>query len=332
MAISLATSVDIPLAEILAAATQRPAAEAFQHRRRSAWVTWTLGEVRTRAEALAAALERSQPAPRLVAISGDYTPNLVLIALAAAQAGARVVVLPPTVSRAALMEWLGAEQPELAFVGLREQIGIWRAALRQTGLTTAILADIRLPWGQPRHGGVLSTTELLGPPPPGGANAPRGALVWIEEGTEWAEGLSYILHTAAHTERVLAFPESRAAAARDRRAAQPVDFALSAAHHRQVQEDLAARLPAGRGATARAISAALSAAAGGRPGLFDRWLLHRLRRPLGLARLRKVTVVAANMPLRSGGGDLFSALGIVSGHVVPPEPAPAAATAGLASA
>jgi hypothetical protein len=154
--------------------------------------------------------------------------------------------------------------------------------------------------------------ELLGPPPSGQAEAPHSPLMWVEEGTEWAEGLYFILRTAARAERVLAFPETRAAAARDRRSAQPTGFALSAAHYRRLQADLAARLPA-NGLTARALRKALAT---DRPGLLDRWLRHRLRRPLGLAGLTEVTVVAADRPATTE-RDLFVALGITSGHVAP---------------
>lgn len=300
---SIVTRIDLPLAEFMAGVARRPTVEVMRHRRRNGWASWTLAEMEARSVLLASAL----PPARLVALSGDYAPPLSLVALAAARAGAGLVVLPPAVPRAALVAWLAEVRPDLAFVGQREQVGIWRAAVRQAGTGTTILADIHLPWGTPRHEGVLSLTELAGAPPQGRANAPDG-VVWIEEGTEWAEGLCFILRTAARGELVLAFPETRAAAARDRSVAQPVGLVLSAAHHRQLQADLCARLPVGIGLTPRAIRGALEA---DRPGPLGRWLLRRLRQPLGLARLRAITVVG-DRP--AAGRDLFASLGIEAGH------------------
>jgi hypothetical protein len=184
--------------------------------------------------------------------------------------------------------------------------------LRRAESRTTILAGARLPWGRPHSEGTLSLSDLADPPPRGQVGPPPAPLVWIEEGTDWADGLPYILAAAA--EQVLAFPETRAAAARDRRLAQPITLALSSAHHRKLQADLAAHLPTGYGPTARIVRAAL---AGERSGPLQRWLLHWLRRPLGLAQVRAITVVGVDRTALDRAG-IFAALGLAASHVSPP--------------
>lgn len=320
MSAAVPINVTVPISDILAAAARDPSGIAMRHKRRGQWRAWTHGELAAQTHALAQALrDLGVGHSTRVAVSGDFAPNLVLFAIAAARAGAYVVPVPIDLPRAALAEWLTAHPVQLAFLGLRDLLGAWRAALASAGRQSHILVDFHLPWGHVANAGVTAAADLLGPAPNGrvGGRA-AGAALWIEEGTEWPDGLAFLLHALSQG-AALAFPESRAAAGRDRREVQPSGFALSAAHHAALQRQLASRLHTGNGWTARWTRSAL--AAGARPASWhQRWLLGRLRQPFGLARLRDLTVVG-DAPAAIAGveaGNLIAALGIPARHAAIP--------------
>jgi hypothetical protein len=302
------------VAELLAAAARQPLAEALRHKRRGVWRSWTWSDVLLQVPPLADALRaRGVGAGTIVAVSGEYGPDLVLVAIAAAQLGADVRTVPTQPARAALAEWVSRYRPVLAYLGQRGQVGAWRAALAQASVSAPLVVDAHLPWGHPGSAGFTPATDL--PHAAGTPSRPASEVLWIEEATDWADGLSYILHAAA-AGRPLAFPENRLAAHRDRHETQPVALAVSPAHQAALAADLAARLPTGRGVAARLTGGALAAGRAGRPGWARRWLLRRLRRPFGLARLRELIVVDAAGPAASD--DLFAALGITPAHAAPP--------------
>ena len=324
--------IRVPLQGILAAAARHPHAEALRHKRRGTWVSWSWGDVAAWAEQLGQTLQKRHPNATLVAISGDYAPNLLAFALAAARVGAAVVPVPTSLTQPDLAEWLAGARPDLVFVGLREQVGAWRAALRQAGQAPELIADFHLPWGHPTGAGLTPAQDLFGRPSGILAFPRTGDGLWVEESTDWVDGLSYVLHVAAQTGRALVFPESRAAAGRDRQEIQPAAFALSATHYERLQRDLSARLSTGGGLAARLTRSALAAAHRDSIQLHHRWLLGRVRGPLGLARLHDLTVVAPSGDAVEVGYDLFTALGIRSGRALPPMQAELAGQPGLAFA
>src|ERR1700744_1870795 len=95
MTIADRKNIHVPVAEINATAARAPDLEALRHKRRGRWRFWSWADVVTETEGLANALQQRGVNDRsAVAISGDYTPALVLFAIAAAQAGAAVVPGP----------------------------------------------------------------------------------------------------------------------------------------------------------------------------------------------------------------------------------------------
>jgi hypothetical protein len=319
------TLIHVPVAEIVAAAARAPNTEALHHKRRGRWRSWSWADVATESEGIVRALrERRIDDRSTVAISGDYAPAIVLFAIAAARAGARVVSVPTSITRPGLADWLRNEPCALAFVGLREQLGTWRAALQEAGCQSDIVVDFHLPWGQPAAAGVTTATDLLGNAVLGRqARSPASEVLWIEEGTNWTGGLEFLLHALGQG-ATLAFPESLIAAGRDRRETQPARFVLSAAHHVALAHDLATRLPAGQSLAARLTRNALSAGRRGSTHWHQRWLLGRIRRPFGLAHVRELTVVGLSdaTPAQSDPVDLFTALGIPAELVEPLHRAP----------
>ncbi|HEY4044072.1 MAG TPA: AMP-binding protein [Rhodopila sp.] len=321
MAAVRAVLVQVPVTEIFAAAALTPHAEALRHKRRGRWRAWSWADLRTESEGLAQALrERGIDDRSVVAISGDYAPGLVIFAIAAARAGARVVAVPTGIARVDLAAWLREKPVALAFVGLREQLGTWRGALREAACQAEIIVDFHLPWGHPSASGQTAAADLLGDAARGReARRPASEVLWIEEGTDWSDGLGFILHALALA-ATLAFPESRTAAGRDRREIQPARFALSVTHHAMLAGDLTTRLAAGPSLAAWLTRNALSAARGGSARWHQRWLLGRIRRPFGLARTRELTVVGLPdaAPVDGARVDLFAALGIPARWAAPP--------------
>jgi hypothetical protein len=314
------TVIHVPVAEIVATAARAPNAEALRHKRRGQWRSWSWADIATESEGLANALrERGINGHSTVAISGDYAPALVLFAIAAARAGAAVLSVPTGVTRVNLAAWLRDEPVALAFVALREELGTWRAALREAALQSEIVVDFHLPWGHAAAVGVTAAADLLGDAARGrAAERPTSDVLWIEEGTDWSDGLGFLLHALTRG-AALALPESRMAAGRDRRETQPARFALSAAHHLAMGRDLATRLPSGQSLAARLTRHALSAGHRGSIYWHQRWLLGRIRRPFGLAHLRELTVVGLpdGAPEQSDPVDLFTALGVRAEHAEP---------------
>jgi hypothetical protein len=219
-----------------------------------------------------------------------------------------------------LVAWLAGNSPDLVFLGLRELLGTWRTALGRAGRAVSIVADFHLPWGHASDAGFSFVADVLGPTERGAALArPSSEVLWIEESTDWADGLSHLLH-AAVSGRALAFPESRVAAGRDRSEMQPAAMALSPDHHTALSRDLAARLPTGRTLAARLTRLALNAGREGRTRWYHRRLLARIRRPFGLARLHELTVVGGDghPATTEEAADLFVALGISPGYTRSP--------------
>jgi len=309
------SNLRLSVAELLATAARRPQAEALRHKRRGVWLAWSWAEVLAQADQLGEALRsRGVGAGSVVAVSGEYAPTLALVAIAATHLGADVRTVPTQLGRVALAEWVAKHRPALVFLGQRNQVGPWRAALDRAALAAPLVLDAQLPWGHPGSAGFTPAGDLLGAA--GGVPARNSSdVLWIEEATDWADGLSYILQAAA-SGRAIAFPESRLAAHRDRRETQPVAAAVSPPHQAALSADLAARLPTGPGVAARLTRAALEAGRGGRAGWPQRWLLRRLRRPYGLARLRELIVVGADG--QEAADDLFAALGITRSYASPP--------------
>jgi AMP-binding enzyme len=320
MTIAKPTVIHVPVAEIVATAARAPNAEALRHKRRGRWRSWSWGDIATETEGLARALrERGIGGHSIVAISGNYAPALVLFVIAAARAGAVVLSVPTGVARVNLAAWLRDEPVALAFVALREELGTWRAALRDAACQSEIVVDFHLPWGHAAAVSVTAAADLLGDAALGReAGRATSEVLWIEEGTDWSDGLGFLLNALARG-AALAFPESRVAAGRDRRELQPARFALSTTHHLAVGRDLVTRLPSGQSLAARLTRNALAAGRRGSTYWHQRWLLGRIRHPFGLAHLRELIVVGLpdGAPEQSDPVDLFTALGVPTEHAKP---------------
>ncbi|MFT4191569.1 MAG: AMP-binding protein [Comamonas sp.] len=278
-------------------AAQRPEALALLHKQHGEWGAWRWRDVVQAVAQRRAALAGHGlgPGARL-AVSGALEPQLIVLALAAHAAGAEVVVIDRHAQGAALRAALQAAAPTLAFVQSRQTLSAWI----DSGATHAHTVPVPLIAAQPaRHASaawqVLPLADLLATDAPGPApvaaparprprlhslrRALRGqAVLWVDEGTEWAGGLEQVLADWLRGGQPLAAPESSAAAARDRREIQPARLLASAARRQRLAEEHGARL-APPGSLARWLSDRASDAGG---GWLSAWLRRRIARLEGL--------------------------------------------------
>ncbi len=267
----------------------RPDQIALQHKRRGQWKAWRWADVARDVGVLAASL-RDQgvgPGTRL-ALSGAFEPTLLLLALAAFEAGAEVVSVPRSSDAAQWRAELAALQPSHLYLQRREDVA---AALQAAGDASreVVLISAHAPVRASDRSRVLSIAALHD-----GQRgerqflrhrqALRASSAWVEEGTEWREGLALVLTHWLGGGGSLAFPERSESAARDRRDVAPVVLLLSPARLQRLGDEIENRL-APQGSLRRRLSD--WAARSPRRSLV-RHLHARIRRQFGLGRLESV--------------------------------------------
>lgn len=202
-----------------------PLQPALRHKRHGQWFAWRWIDVLRDVERLADGLrqqgfdERSR-----LAVSGAFEPNLLLLALAAQQAGGQVLAIGDDLDAQTLHPILWQSQPTHAFVPRRQTRQLWLN----------------------RGHALLDFADLLGPgDPPQRLRASRTHVQWwSEEGTQWQAGLTVLLEQWLGSGQPLAFPESPGSASRDRREVAPSGLLLSAERLQRLAEEIDSRLAA----------------------------------------------------------------------------------------
>lgn len=285
------------LARLAHWSTSRPDQIALQHKRRGQWKAWRWADVAREVDVLAASL-RDQgvgPGTRL-ALSGAFEPTLLLLALAALEAGGEVVSLPRGGDTAQLRAALAALQPSHLYFQRREDIA---AALQAVGddPREVVLISAHAPVRDTDRSRVLPVADLHDGPRGDKQflrhrHALRASSAWVEEGTEWREGLALVLTHWLGGGGSVAFPERSESAARDRRDVAPVVLLLSPARLHWLGDEIESRL-APQGSLRRRLSD--WAARAPRHSLV-RHLHARIRRQFGLGRLESVVSADALTP------------------------------------
>ena len=137
------------------------------------------------------------------------------------------------------------------------------------------------------------STLFVGEPPvaqrQGWAQVAEDEVLWVDEGTEWREGLSHLLNRWLGRGEGLAFPETSESAARDRCEIAPTGLLLSAARVEALAGEIDARLAPSGTWRRRLCDWTLENPHQG----LRRWLKGRVRRLLGFHRLRRIEVPSA---------------------------------------
>ncbi len=267
-------------------AEMNPNLPVFLHKRRDRWQVFTWSYVAREVDRLAAVLRARGISGELrLAVSGSYEPDLVVLSLAALAAGGEVFALSPKLRGAELARELAAIGPTPC---LRAEPARDRAMVRGRaagGGTPAALLPQAFVGGHegwdvvPVHDPVSTLAHIPGR----WARLRRTDVVWVDEGTEWTEGLARLLDGVFDDAVTLAFPETAESATRDRRQVRPSALLLSPARRqRLIEEDRARRAP--EGSLSRWLTDGAEAAPA---GLLARFVNARRRAVLGLSRVRQ---------------------------------------------
>ncbi|CAN0620761.1 AMP-binding domain-containing protein [Burkholderia multivorans] len=270
-------------------ADTRPQALALLHKQRGRWGALRWRDVPSRVDALRRGLETHGFGRRSrLAVCGALTPDLILIGLAAHRAGAEVVRIDREVHGGALRNALDAVAPSHAFVDDRKTVAAWFASGYAPAAPVTLYSAHRVARGGAAWN-LVASSALAGPA--GGAvsalaagslrgRLARHRILWVEEGTEWPDGLDAAVAAWLDAGAVLAAPEVGASSARDRHEIQPDRIVASRSRERELQASLQGWLPA-EGTWQRGLTDRASA----RPDApIARWLQSRVARLHGLPR------------------------------------------------
>ncbi|WJM94843.1 AMP-binding protein [Pseudomonas defluvii] len=280
---------DFALSALRRWAREKPLQIALRHRRQGTWKAWRWIDVLREVERCAAGLRQQGfvPEARLV-LCGAIEPSLLILAIAAHSLGGYSAVISPQSRGEVLQRQLRLLRPDFAFVQRRETVAHWRLA----GLDS--LAPLRLFCAQASTApqgafqvlplATLFSGEPLDHARQGWAQAVRDEVVWVDEGTEWAQGLAHVLSRWLERGEGFAFPETRETASRDRREIAPTALLLSAQRAQTLAEEIEARL-APQGSWRRRLCD--WTLADPRRGL-RRWIKSRVRHLLGFQRVAHI--------------------------------------------
>lgn len=305
-----------PLPETLSLLRTRAVAApdqlALRHKRRGRWWGWRWLDVAEEVDRLSLLLaDHGFGRGSRLALSGPFEPTLLLLALAAATAGGESFTVARQADEGELERILAERRPTHAFVQGRDAVAHWLEAARRADAELWLLSEQA---GRQQESGrvriaVIEELERVS------ANAgrgrrpavpvrlrPPGGTLWVEEGTEWQGGLEVVLEQWLTGGSLLAFPESPLSASRDRREVEPERLVLSSLRLAALSREIAGRLSAPGTWRRRASDWALA------PGALRGFVRGRIRRLLGLRRLREIAAVPAQGALEPL-PDIFRALG-----------------------
>jgi hypothetical protein len=217
---------------------------ALLHKRKGRWKAFRWAEVEREVARRTVTLKiyGFENSSRL-AVSGAYEPDLIFIALAALTLGGMVLPVARSLRGKDLATVLAAARPTHAFVQSRRTVAHWVASP---------VDESRIPLfsNQPvvRDSPHWQILMLDGLPDTASAagnlrrHLHRRAIGWIDEGTEWQDGLTALLDRWLSDGITLAFPETEGSATRDRREVQPTALLSSETRQQAFDDEIRQRL------------------------------------------------------------------------------------------
>jgi len=309
------------LDRLLSAAVARGDRAALIFKSRGQWqkLSWTA--VLQQIGRAAAGLAHLGVAPGgYVAVDGEITPRLLIVAAAAKAIGAELVAVPLDANRDTLDALILDRRVQFVAGHGRETVAEWQRFSVGHRLVP-ILFDHVTPESKSPGEGVFTFQQLTSlAPAPGWSIAATGShtagdadTVWFAETTDWEQGLDTLIDLWLSRPVAVALPESRRAADRDQAELQSQLWLASAASLSRSAAGLLGRLPAD-GRLRHLIDATLS---GGRAP-WHQLLRYLLRKRTGLARLSRIDL-GAGQHVPSDASLIFGGLGLnLSGSAAEP--------------
>jgi len=312
----------------------KPSAVALRQKQRGAWYFWRWLDVADEVRDLSQGLQAvGFVAGDRLAVSGDIGPHVLLIGLAVHRLGGELITVSPDAGGQEIATALRAHDIRHVFTQGRQSLAAWLRASTEAGIDLRVIFDHATVDGNTPESGVITFDALRGLgdkaeapasspeesvawrhlASPSGAPAQTG-IVWVEESTRWQSGLEILLSQWLSGPLTLAFPESLAAAARDRREVVPRRLLVSVDRLGSLYDDILQRLPLVGTLLRRLIDRSIQSGGAFRGRWHDRVTAWLIRRPLGLRHAREIAVFAASLddvteisaPVRK----LFAGLGI----------------------
>jgi len=302
---------------------------ALQHKTRGRWVAWRWRAVVTEVDRIAGGLRHlGLTTGSALVVSGEIGPHLLLVAAAARVIGAKVLSAPRAAGPDLLRAILTGGHVSVVFTQGRTALAAWLKAWPESAERRRIVFDHVTADGHSPHPDVITYAHLRvlagpvgwadavsGPRNPVGA----GELLWVEETTDWHDGLDHVTAAWIAQRPTLVFPEIIAAATRDRRQVRPSRWLASARGLAAAARDIESRFPHRTGLSGRLVAAIVDR---GQQDRFARLGAALLRSRLGLNRLDRIDIVGPReaASLDGGTGRLFRGLGVrlepTSGHPI----------------
>jgi hypothetical protein len=308
------------LDRLLSAAVARGDRTALIFKSRGQWQTLSWSAALEQIGRAAAGLAHLGVTPGgYVAVDGEITPRLLIVAVAARAIGAELISVPLAANRERLDALI--LDPRVQFVAGhgRETVAEWQR-FSEGHRRVPILFDHVTPESKSPGEGVFTFQQLTTLAPAPGWSVAAGPAqatdasdtLWFAETTDWEQGLDTLLETWLDRPVAVALPESRRAADRDQAELQPNLWLASAASLSRTATAIVARLPA-TGRLRQLLDATL---AGGRAP-WHHLLRRLLRRRTGLARLSHIDL-APGQPAPTEALQLLGGLGLnLSGTAAP---------------
>ncbi|MDE2571545.1 MAG: hypothetical protein KGM44_03365, partial [bacterium] len=258
------------------------------------WLAWSWSDVANDVWRLSAALRRAGfGSDSRLAVSGHYSAYLLLVALAARLAGGSVIAAAHSIDEARLAGLFNG-RAGYVFIDREDERARWLRVAERQGVDLVALSYRSLL--APHDGGVASASPRSLDLRAG----PRTRVVWSEESTDDARGLSFLLDRWSSGSSPLAFPETSAAAARDRREAEPASIIASVQGLADLQREIATRFAPAGSRQRRLTEWALEHGSGPGANPVAGFIVKAIRRQIGFSQLREIVVADGAVAGSSG--------------------------------